>query len=223
VLWIVVEWHGTEPLIDLRLMSTRGVAGPNLVAILIGIASYGSFAFLPQFVQTPVENGYGFGSTVGESGYLMLPSALMSFSVGLMTARLVRRWGARLIIAAGCAITSTGLAIAAFAHDRVWQILFSNTVTGLGGGLVFACLANAVVAAVPQESTGMATGMNANLRTIGGSIGSAMLAGLLTADVQTSGYSTEAGYTIGFALLAATALLAAVASFLIPRDSPVDQ
>lgn len=219
-IWIAAELRSTEPLIDLRLMSRRGVAAPNLVAILIGLASYGSFAFLPQFAQTPTENGYGFGATVGESGYLMLPSAFISFGVGLMSASLVRRWGSRHVIALGCALTSLGLAIAAFAHDHVWQIFVANGVSGLGGGLAFACLANAVVAAVPRESTGMATGMNANLRTIGGSIGSALLAALLTAEVQDSGYSVEAGYTAGFALLAAMALLAAAASFLIPPDRP---
>lgn len=218
VLWVVVEWRGAEPLIDLRLMRQRGVAAPNLVGLLIGMASYGSFAYLPQFVQTPVASGYGFGATTGESGYMMLPSAFVSFGVGLLSARVARRWGSRLVIALGCAITAAGLAMAAFAHDHVWQIYVSNAVSGLGGGLAFACLANAVVAAVPRESTGMATGMNANLRTIGGSIGSAVLAAMITAEVLPTGYSVERGYTAGFAFLAAMALLAAVASFLIPGD-----
>lgn len=217
-LWIVVEWQGSAPLIDLRLMRQRGVAAPNLVALLIGMASYGSFAFLPQFVQTPTANGYGFGASTGESGYMMLPSAIVSFGVGLVSARLTKRWSARYVIAVGCAVTSVGLAMAAFVHDHVWQIYVANAISGLGGGLAFACLANAVVAAVPRENTGMASGMNANLRTIGGSIGSAALAAMLTARVQPSGYSVEGGYTLGFAVLAAMALLASAASFLIPAD-----
>lgn len=217
-LWIVVEWRGSEPLIDLRLMRQRGVAAPNLVGLLIGMASYGSFAFLPQFVQTPTANGYGFGASTGESGYMMLPSAVMSFAVGLTSARLARRWEPRHVIAVGCLVTAGGLAMSAFAHEHVWQVYVSNTISGLGGGLAFACLANAVVAAVPRESTGMASGMNANLRTIGGSIGSAVLAAMITAEVLPSGYSVEAGYTGGFAFLALMALLAAASSLLIPSE-----
>lgn len=217
-LWVLVEWRASEPLIDLRLMRQRGVAAPNLVGLLIGMASFGSFAYMPQFVQTPVSNGYGFGATTGESGYMMLPAAFVSFAVGLVSARVAKRWGARFVIALGCALQAAGLAIPAVAHDHVWQIYVANAVGGLGGGLAFACLANAVVAAVPRESIGMATGMNANLRTIGGAIGSAVLAAMITVEVLPSGYSVEAGYTAGFAFLALIALLAAAASFLIPAE-----
>ena len=54
---------------------------------------------------------------------------------------------------------------------------------GCGVGLVFACLSNLIVAAVPPEQTGVASGMNANIRTVGGSIGAAVMATIVTASV----------------------------------------
>ena len=63
VAWIGVESRATYPLIDMRMMRRRGVWTTNLVALLSGSAMYASFAFLPQFLQTPPSAGYGFGAT----------------------------------------------------------------------------------------------------------------------------------------------------------------
>jgi MFS family permease len=69
--------------------------------------------------------------------------------------------------------------------------------TGLGSGLCFAALANVVVDAAPAGRTGVVAGMNANIRTIGGSVGSAVLATVLTVHLQPNGYPAEHGYTGG--------------------------
>jgi hypothetical protein len=58
--------------------------------------------------------------------------------------------------------------------------------------------------------------MNANIRTIGGSIGAAVMASIVTASLQPSGLPNESGYTIGFAVMAVGLVLAAVAAGLIP-------
>lgn len=219
VAWGLIEWRIDVPLIDLRLMATRPVASPNLVALLIGVAMYGSFGFMPQFNQTPPENGYGFGASVAQAGHIMLPAAALSFVSGVFSARLARRVGARRVVTFGCLVTAGGLLVTVFAHDHLWQMYVSSGVSGLGTGLAFACLANVVVAAVPRHSTGVATGMNANIRTIGGAVGSAVLITLVTANVLPSGYPTEHGYEVGFLFLAGAALLAGLAGLLIPRPT----
>jgi hypothetical protein len=58
--------------------------------------------------------------------------------------------------------------------------------------------------------------MNANIRTIGGSIGAALMASIVTARLEPSGLPKESGYTIGFAVLAGGLVLAAVAALRIP-------
>jgi hypothetical protein len=58
--------------------------------------------------------------------------------------------------------------------------------------------------------------MNANIRTIGGSVGSAVMAGVVTARLGPTALPLESGYEIGFALLAGGMALAAVAAGLIP-------
>jgi MFS family permease len=218
-LWVWAELSTAEPLIDVRMVAGRGVWTANLVALLVGVNMYGALGFLPQFSQTPADNGYGFGATMTEAGHMMLPAVASTFLCGLMAARLATRIGLRWIIVLGCLLASAGMWVAAFAHDQKWQVYLAAGLLGLGTGLTFACLANAILASVPPAQTGAATGMNANLRVIGGAIGAAVMTTLVTSQTLPSGYSTERGYTAGFAFLAGAALVAGLAALLIPGTS----
>ncbi|MCW2506904.1 MAG: Multidrug resistance transporter, superfamily protein, partial [Modestobacter sp.] len=77
-LWIVVESRAAQPLIDMKMMRIRAVWANNLVALLIGVAMYAAFGFLPQFLQTPEIAGYGFGASITESGLMNLPQTVAS-------------------------------------------------------------------------------------------------------------------------------------------------
>ena len=119
--WVLVEWRIDVPLIDLRLMARRGVWTANLIGFLAGMAMFGTFSFLPQFSQTPRSTGYGFGASVTEAGYMMLPATVATFVCGLVTARLMRRVGARVVVTAGCALAFASLVALVVFHDDMWQ------------------------------------------------------------------------------------------------------
>jgi EmrB/QacA subfamily drug resistance transporter len=223
VAWVVVESRATHPLIDMRMMRLRGVWTTNVVALLIGVAMYASFAFLSQFLQTPMSAGYGFGATVTESGLMVLPQTAASFVVGLFAGRLGERFGSKRVLLVGICISVVGYLLLSLVHDHRAEIYGIVTVMGIGFGAAFATMSNLIVAAVPKEQTGVASGMNANIRTIGGSIGSAVMASVVTAHVGAGGLPKEAGYTNGFLLLTGALVLAAFAGLLIPavRRDPV--
>jgi MFS family permease len=212
-----VEQRSSSPLIDMQMMRLPAVWTTNLVALLVGFGMYASFGFLPQFTQTPTAAGYGFDASITESGLILLPSSFTMFVVGLYSARAARRIGPKSVVVVGCLVVASAMAIVAFAHDHLWQIYLSNAIMGAGMGLIFACLSNLIVAAVPPEQTGVASGMNANIRTIGGSVGAAVMATIVTANVLPSGLPTESGYTHGFLALTIVMGLAAVVGLAIPR------
>jgi len=214
--WIVVERRVPVPMIDMDMMRLRGVWTTNAVAGLVGFGMFASFGFLPQFLQTPEAAGYGFGASISESGWLLLPSAMMSFVVGFATATLIRRFGARAVIMTGAVIMSLTFFSIAMWHDSTWQLYLLTTGQGFGSGLVFASLAGVVIASVPPEQTGVASGMNANIRTIGGSMGAAVMAGIVTAKHGPAGFPAESGYTVGFAVLGCCTLVAAAVASRIP-------
>ncbi|GAA5012106.1 MFS transporter [Streptomyces siamensis] len=217
-LWLFAEARSQSPLIDLRIMRLPAVWTTNAAALLFGAGMYAIWSFLPGFVQTPRTAGYGFGTTVTGAGLLMLPMLIAMFCSGVLSGRLEPVLGAKKLLVAGAALGAVACGFLTLEHDEQWHVAFAAGVFGLGIGLAFASMANLIVGSVPPEQTGAATGMNANIRTIGGSIGAALTGVLVTSRLQPSGLPYEAGYTHGFGLLALLCLAAALAALLVPAQ-----
>jgi EmrB/QacA subfamily drug resistance transporter len=216
LVWVFAELRAATPLIDMTMMRLKGMWTNNLVALLIGVGMYATFAFLPEFVQTPSVAGYGFGASITRSGLMLLPATITMFVTGMFVGKLTRRLGGKVLVIAGCLVGAVAMSILAFAHAQQWEIYLSTALMGIGFGLAFSAMSALVVAAVPASQTGVASGMNANIRTIGGSIGSAAMASIVTSHLAASGLPKESGYTTGFAALTGCLVLAALAGLLIP-------
>jgi MFS family permease len=219
--WVTYESRSRVPLIDMRMMRIRAVWTTNVAALLIGVGMYAYMAILPSFVQSPRSGGYGFDSSVTGTALFSLPQMVTMFVFGLLSAGFARRLGARGALVLGCWIAGGGMAIIGLAHQEAWEIYFCSAVMGVGIGLAFSAMSMVIVQAVPAHQTGVASGMNANIRTIGGSIGAAMVASVVTSQVSPDGLPLERGYTIAFLMLAACTFAAGVAALLIPGE-PVD-
>ena len=224
VTWVTVETRARQPLIDMRMMRLRGVWTANVVGLLFGMAMYSGFTFIPQYLQTPTSSGYGLGASITASGLVLLPQSAASFCLGLASGRLARRFGSKNLLIVGAVFSSVGFALFALVSDSLLRASLICVLMGVGFGMAFSAMANLVVAAVPPSQTGVASGMNTNIRTIGGSIGTALLAGVVTASVVGStGLPAQSGYTTAFLLAAGGLLLAAFAGLLVPavRRDPV--
>ena len=215
--WIVVEQRVRYPLIDMRMMRLRGVWTANAVAFMVGFSSFSFYAFLPQLIQTPAESGYGLGATITQSGWLLLPSSAVSVLIGLFSARLVRATSARAVMFTGSILCAIAYLMVAAAHTQTWQLYLAVSVQGVGLGLVVSTLAAVVITSVPSGQTGVASGMNANIRTIGGAMGTAAFTGLVASHVTDAGFPAEAAYAVGFVMLAAAMVFAAIAALWIPH------
>ena len=214
--WVRVEVRSEQPLIDMRMMRLPAVWTTNLVALLFGVGMYALFAFLPQFLQTPEAAGYGFAATVTASGLLMLPQSAASFLAGLGSGRMAARFGSKKTLVVGAGLNTLALFGLTYLHDQLWQVMVITVVLGLAFGLAFAAMSNLVVESVPMSQTGVASGMNANIRTVGGALGGAALGSLVTAGARADGIPVESGYTNGFLFLAVCALLATVVAVFVP-------
>jgi EmrB/QacA subfamily drug resistance transporter len=216
VVWVVVEARSAHPLIDMNMMRIPAVWTTNLVALLLGVGMYAVFAFLPEFLQTPTSAGYGFGVSITHSGLILLPSSVFMFAFGMLSGPLSKRFGSKSVLVTGLLVGIVTFALLTFAHAAQWEILLAMVVEGIGFGLAFASMSALVVVAVPPEQTGVASGMNANIRTIGGSIGAAVMSSIVTSGVRAGTLPRESGYTHGFALLTVAAIAAAIAAIFVP-------
>ena len=221
--WYRSESHAEHPLIDMQMMRSSSVWTVNLVAMLFGVGMYAVFGFLPQFLQTPSSNGYGFGASITTSGLMLLPMTVMMFVCGMISGRLSSRFGSKRVLFVGSVIGIIPFVLLAAAHSHKWEILIATAVLGTGFGLAFSAMSNLIVAAVPAHQTGVASGMNANIRTVGGSIGAAIMASIVTAGVRAGHFPRESGYVHGFKLLGIGIVAAALAALLVPtlpKDHP---
>ncbi|MGF1428535.1 MFS transporter [Kitasatospora sp. LaBMicrA B282] len=225
VLWVLVELRSEAPLIDMRMMRIPAVWTANLVALLFGVVMYTAMTFLPQLVQTPSGlAGYGFTASITQSGTYMLPMTVGMFVLGVLTGPLAARHGSKAVLIAGGAITVTPFLVLSLGHDHSWQIYLASSLMGIGMGLAFSSMSSIVVEAVPAAQTGVASGMNANIRTIGGAIGSAVAASILAGGVTAAHpFPPDSGYTDTFWFLTGSAVLAAVAAVLIPAARRADR
>jgi EmrB/QacA subfamily drug resistance transporter len=215
--WIRVEKRSAQPLIDMTMMRRPAVWTNNLIALLVGVAMYALFAFVPVFVQTPASAGYGFGASVTQSGLMVLPQPISMFLAGMITGGLSRRIGERAVVMLGLLVSLASVALLTFARSEEWELYLATTIMGAGFGFAFSAMSSLIVSAVPPAQTGVASGMNANIRTVGGSIGTALMAGVVTADLRPDGLPEEAGYTHGFGMLGVALVMAAFAVLLVPR------
>ena len=216
-LWMRLENASDVPLVDLRMMRVPTVWWSNVAALLLGFGLYASIVVIPPFLQTPKSVGYGFGASVTASGLFMLPSTLGMICVGLFIGRITHRFGAKPMLVGGSVLSGAPFLVLAFAHSSPVLFVLAVTAQGFGIGLAFSSMSNLVMNAVPASQTGIATGMNANIRTIGGSIGSQVVATVVTAGASVSGVPSESGYTMGLAILAIAMIAAGFTALGVPR------
>jgi EmrB/QacA subfamily drug resistance transporter len=219
--WMVAELRSREPLIDMRMMRLPAVWTTNLVAWLFGAAMFGVFAFLPQLMQVPAASGYGFGATVSEAGLLMAPLLVTMAIFGSLSGPLTRWVSNKAQLLWGSAMGTLACLTLALAHDQKWTVSLAGAVFGIGLGLIYSSMINLIVQSVPRHQTGAASGMNTNIRTIGASIGTALVSAIVTAHPGANGLPAESGYTLSFLLLAAASAAAFAVALLVPGRAAV--
>jgi EmrB/QacA subfamily drug resistance transporter len=215
--WIREELRSREPLVDMRMMAIRGVWTTNLVAFLIGVGLYSAFILLPEFVQEPASTGYGFGASVTVAGLYLLPSTIAIIVLGQMAGIFERRIGSRGSLIWGAVFALACYVLLVAARSQPIDIFVAATLLGIGIGLSFSAMANLIVENVPQEQTGVATGMNAVTRTLGGAFGGQVAATLLASNLGAGGIPTDTGFALSFVMCLIALAAASAIALWVPR------
>jgi EmrB/QacA subfamily drug resistance transporter len=229
VLWVLVELHVPEPMVDMRMMVRRPVLLTNITALISGFAMFSVFVLVPNFVETPRELpeqwarlvDYGFSASATQAGLYLLPSALVLLFAGPLAGIIGRNIGFKWPLAIGMLLISVAAAMLALWHDEPWQLVSSQPIFGIGIGFAFAAMATIIAQSVRPSETGVASGMNTVMRTVGGVIGGQVGAAHLTAHtIPGTPVPSVDGYEIAFALGSGAALVGAAVAIFITRPLP---
>ncbi|GAA4212769.1 MFS transporter [Actinocatenispora rupis] len=208
-----------DPLLPPRLLRDRTAALANLVVVLVFAAGFG-FQFVTALYLQRI-----LGLDALHTGLAFVPAPVTLGGVSLLAAgRLVTRYGARPVLAAGLATLGTGLLVLGRApvHGTyAVDVLPALVVMGLGMGLaVPAAMVLAMSSAAPADG-GLASGLTNTAQQAGAAVGLAVLAGLAAATTHgrlaggaaalpalRDGYATSLRVAAGFAFAAVLVTLA---------------
>lgn len=210
VSWVAWTLRQQHPLVDLRLAARPGVVGPHLVALVLGVGMYALLSLSVVIVRADGPDsptGFGLDLGVGVAGFVLVPYSIASVVGSQVARRVEQRWGGRVLLPLGCASFAASLALLAWHHDHLWQLLVAMGVGGLGSGFSFSSLAGLIVPHVPSEETGSAMAFNQLLRYLGFSVGSAVSVVL----VEVYG-GDDAGLVAALLTMAGLCLAAALAA-----------
>ena len=165
-----------EPVINFRVLKSRQLAAGVTFAAFLGLALYGSVFILPIFLQQL----HGF--TAWQTGKVILPGAIASAVTMAVVGRNAPRLDARATIPVGAGmffasmLMMSRLTFESGADDMFWPLILR----GVGLGLIFVPLTGASMAELRVEQLAQGTGMFNLTRQLGGSLGIAVMATLLS-------------------------------------------
>jgi MFS family permease len=219
------EARTKNPLMPLRILRSRNVAGANLVQMLFVAGMFGMFFLGSLYMQRVL------GYSALQIGLAFLPVALLiaGFSLGI-SPRLTMRFGARATLIPGLAFGAVGLALftrAPVGARYLGDLLPSMVLVGIGAGLAFPALMTLAMSSAHPTDAGLASGLVNTTQQIGGALGLAVLATVSashTTSLLHSGHPSASALTSGYHLawvIATGLLVAAIATALaVLRPAP---
>jgi MFS family permease len=174
--FVAAEVRTPFPLMPLRLLRVRTVAGGSLVAAAF-MSSFGmQLFFLTQYLQQVLAEG------PFVAGLMFLPLVLTVVVGNQVGGRLVERWGSARTLAAGMAFGALGLLVYVLLPptESLAVLLPGMVVAGLGQGVAFTTLYLAAGTGVFAGEQGVASAVTSTAQQLGASIGLAGLVALLS-------------------------------------------
>jgi MFS transporter, DHA2 family, multidrug resistance protein len=176
VLFVWRELTFEQPIVNLRVLKSRQLAAGVAFAAALGLAMYGSIFVLPVFLQQL----HGF--TAWQTGKVIFPGAIASALTMAIIGRNANKIDARYTVVIGvamfgvCMYWLSGLSLDGGADDVFWPLILR----GVGMGLIFVPLTNASMADLSPTDVPQGTALFNLTRQLGGSLGIAIMATLLS-------------------------------------------
>ncbi|MFB2554177.1 MDR family MFS transporter [Herbiconiux liangxiaofengii] len=177
ILFIVVERRmGDDAIIPLKLFKSSTFSMATILGVLVGFGMFGAMMTIPNYLQIAT------GATPTEAGLLMIPMVLGLMISSIVSGQLISRTGRYRIFP----IIGTGLLVLAFfyltfvsADKPVWYVLIGMLVVGLGLGQLMQTLTIAAQNSAGPRDIGVATSSSTFFRSIGGTLGTAVVFSVL--------------------------------------------
>jgi MFS transporter, DHA2 family, multidrug resistance protein len=175
-LFIWIELATAKPLIRLRLLKGRNFGFGTIAMTMLGFALFGSVYILPAYLgQAQGYNSEQIGAVLAWTG---LPQLVLI----PLVPKLMQRFDTRLIAFTGLMIfayscfMNTTMSLD-YAGDQLW---IPNIVRAIGQAMVLTPLTSVTTGDIAPQDAAAASGISNMFRNLGGAIGTAVLATVIT-------------------------------------------
>ncbi|MFZ3598174.1 MFS transporter [Streptomyces sp. BH104] len=219
LVWGRYELRTRDPLVDLRTTARPRVLFTNAASILIGVGMYAFMLIAPQVLQFPEATGYGLGQSMLAAGLWMAPGGVMMMLISPLGGKLINARGPKTALIGGALVIAVGYGVALPLMGTAWGIMLAGIVINSGVALAYGAMPALIMGSVPISETAAANGFNTLMRSLGTTIGSAVI-GVVLAQMTVSmgGFTlaSEDGFRTGLMIGCGVALLSAAVATLIP-------
>ena len=180
LIFIQVERRAAEPVIPLRLWKSSIFSLANLANMFVAMALFGTIYYIPVFVQGVV------GASVTQSGAILVPQSISMIGMSIVTGLLIS-WTGRYK-----GFLLTGILLMGFGFylltrmgpaTEIAVIVRNIIIIGLGIGMVLQTYTLIVQNSVVQADMGVATATTQLFRSIGSTVGVALLGTIMTSSM----------------------------------------
>ena len=178
--FITAEMTVKEPLLDLRLLKNHNFGIANIILVIFSLGMFGSTFLLPIYLQNSL------GYTALQAGSVFLPVGIIQGIVAPISGRISDKVSPKLPLFIGVVL----FAFSFYLNSNLsWLtelhfIMLSLYLRGLAMGLMFTALTTVSLSEIPREKMAQASAITNSIRQLGGSLGVALLATLLTTRVN---------------------------------------
>lgn len=178
-LFLREERRAAEPILPLTLFNNRIISISSIGSIMLGTIMFGLSSYVPLFMQGVK------GGSATSAGVSLAPMLVAWPIAATLSGRLVLRYGYRITAGVGTVLTVLGVVLVVLFNPQtsLLFVIISMIITGAGLGLSSTAYMLSVQNAVPWNLRGVATASNQFFRTIGGTIGVAIMGAILNAQM----------------------------------------
>ncbi|MGI8866572.1 MAG: MFS transporter, partial [Rubrobacteraceae bacterium] len=181
--FIPIELRAAEPIIPLSLFKSRTFTSAALLMFLVGVGMFGIILYTPLFVQGVLSQ------SATNSGTVLTPLVFAMTAAGIIGGQIIARVKrVKPFTTFGAAMMTFGVYLLTTLDtgSTTGTVAIYLTITGLGLGLIMPTATLAVQTIVPRELLGVATAATQFIRSLGSTVGTAVVGSLIT-----SGYARD--------------------------------
>lgn len=172
IAFVWIERRAEEPIIPLSLFSSKVFSVSVAIGFFVGFAMFGALVYLPLYLQI-VQ-----GVSATQSGLLLIPLMIGLLTMSIVSGRIISKVGRyKIFPILGSFILLTGMLLLTTldASTPKWQYLGFFFVLGLGIGSIMQVIVLVVQNDADPKNLGVATSSANFFRSVGGSVGTAVL------------------------------------------------